>query len=314
MAAEIPIEGIYIGHFTDREGLTGCTAILAPAGVVASVDIRGGAPGTLETALLSPFTSVNELHGLLLTGGSAPGLGAAAGVSAFLKERGYGYKTPYARIPLVAGAVIYDLGLGSATACPLAGDAYRAANAAGRLTEEGSVGAGTGASVGKILGEAGAMKGGLAMASVRMADGVVVSALSVVNALGDVIEEDGTILAGARENQEFLRSEEHVLSLSQAPSFVGLENTTLSVIITNAKLDKLGCHLVARSSHDGMSRAINPVHTPADGDCVFVLATGEKTSNVFQVGVAAARAVAISIRRAVKVAESLGGVPAFKDL
>jgi L-aminopeptidase/D-esterase-like protein len=314
MAVEIPVEGIYMGHFTDREGLTGCTAILAPSGVVASVDIRGGAPGTLDSALLSPFSSVNELHGLLLTGGSAPGLGAAAGVTAFLRERGYGYKTPYARIPLVSGAVIYDLGLGSATACPLAGDAYKAAVGAGRLAEEGSVGVGTGASVGKLLGEKAAMKGGVAMASVRMGGGVVVCAFSVVNALGDVIEEDGSIVAGARDGGEFLNSEEHVLSLLEAPTFVGLESTTISVVITNATLDKVGCHLVARAGHDGMARAVSPVHTPVDGDCVFVMATGEKPSNVFQVSVGAARAVALSIRRAVKLADGVGAVRAFKDL
>ncbi len=314
MAVEIPIEGIYMGHFTDREGLTGCTAILAPSGVVASVDIRGGAPGTLDTALLSPLSSVNELHGLLLTGGSAPGLGAAAGVTAFLRERGYGYRTPYARIPLVSGAVIYDLGLGSATACPLAGDAYKAAVNAGRLAEEGSVGVGTGASVGKLLGEKAAMKGGVAMASVRMGGGVLVCAFSVVNALGDVIDEDGSVVAGAREEGEFLNSEEHVLSLSEAPTFVGLESTTISVVITNATLDKVGCYLVARAGHDGMARAVSPVHTPVDGDCVFVMATGEKPSNVFQVSVGAARAVALSIRRAVKLADGLGAVRAFKDL
>jgi len=314
MAVEIPVEGIYMGHFTDREGLTGCTAILAPSGVTASVDVRGGAPGTLETALLSPFTSVSELHGLLLCGGSSPGLGAAAGVTAFLRERGYGYKTPYARIPLVAGAVIYDLGLGSPTACPLAGDAYKAANSAGRLAEEGSVGVGTGASVGKMLGEASAMKGGVAMASVRIAGGVVVSAFSVVNALGDVIEDDGSIIAGAREQGEFVRSEEHLLSMTEAPTFVGLESTTISVVLTNAQLDKVGCHLVARAGHDGLARAVSPVHTAVEGECVFVLATGEKPSNSFQVGVAAARAVAASIRRAVKLADGLGAVTAFKDL
>ncbi len=159
MTAELPLEGISVGHYSDYEGLTGCTVILAPQGVVASVDIRGGAPGTLETALLSPYASVSELHAVLLTGGSAPGLTAAAGVTTFLKEGGAGYQTPYARIPLVAAAVIYDLGLGSAQACPLAEDALRAAATAGVSVEEGSVGAGTGATVGKLLNFSGAHEG-----------------------------------------------------------------------------------------------------------------------------------------------------------
>ncbi len=191
MAAELPIEGFLVGHHSDLEGLTGCTAVLAPQGAVASVDIRGGAPGTLDTALLSPFASVTELHAILLTGGSAPGLGAAAGITAFLQEKGYGYQTPFAKIPLVSAAVIYDLGLGSATACPSAGDAYQAAAAAGPLVQEGSVGAGTGATVGKVLGFQGMMKGGVGLASVQTGEGATVCALTVVNPLGDVLDEHG---------------------------------------------------------------------------------------------------------------------------
>lgn len=308
------IEGISVGHFSDREGLTGCTVVLAPNGVTASVDIRGGAPGTLETALLSPYASVSEIHGVLLTGGSAPGLGAAAGLTGFLKERGFGYRTPYARVPLVAAAVIYDLGVGSAQACPRPQDAYQAAVSAGGRIEEGSVGAGTGATVGKLLGAAGLMKGGIALSTVRVGGGATVSALTVVNALGDVIAEDGSILAGARRAGAFADSEELLLTMPAAPTFTGVESTTLSVVMTDARLDKMQCAIVARMSHDGLARAINPVHTPVDGDCVFVLATGDKAANTFQVGAAAAMAVAMSIRRAVRVAEGLDGVPSVKDL
>jgi len=177
MAAQLPIEGLLVGHYTDREGLTGCTVVLAPAGAVASVDIRGGAPGTLETALLSPYASVAEIHGIVLTGGSAPGLAAASGITAFLQEKGYGYKTPFAMIPLVSAAVIYDLGLGDSSACPRAADAYRAAASASSTVEEGSVGAGTGATVGKALNFDGMMKGGVGLATVRTGGGVTVSAL-----------------------------------------------------------------------------------------------------------------------------------------
>lgn len=313
MTAEVPIKGLTVGHYSDFEGLTGCTVVLAPQGVVASVDIRGGAPGSLETALLSPFSSVGELHAVLLTGGSAPGLGAAAGVSTFLREAGCGYQTQYARIPLVAGAVIYDLGLGSAKACPRPEDAYAAAQSASGEFEEGSVGAGTGATVGKILGAEGMMKGGISLSTVMVGQGITVSALSVVNAFGDVLDEAGAVLAGARHGEEFVNSRELLLAMGSAPSLAPLNDTTLTVVMTDGRLDKLQCALVARMAHDGQARAVDPIHTPVDGDCVFVLATGEKETNVFQVGAAAAHAVAQSIRRAVRVARSLGGVASVAE-
>jgi L-aminopeptidase/D-esterase-like protein len=313
MTAELTIAGLTVGHYSDLEGLTGCTVILAPGGVTGSVDIRGGAPGSLETALLSPFASVSELHAVLLTGGSAPGLGAAAGVSAFLREAGYGYRTQYARIPLVAGAVIYDLGIGSAEACPGAEDGYAAAKAANTHVLEGSVGAGTGATVGKILGAEGMMKGGVALSTVSVGHGITVSALSVVNAFGDVLDESGSVLAGARRNGEFVGSKDLLLSMPCAPCLSPLSDTTLTVVMTDGRLDKLQCCLVARMAQDGQARAIDPIHTPVDGDCVFVLATGQKEANVFQVGTAAADATAMSIRRAVRSAQALGGVAAISE-
>ncbi len=327
MTAELAIDGLAVGHYSDYEGVTGCTVVLAPAGVTGSVDIRGGAPGTLETALLSPYASVGELQAVLLTGGSAPGLGAAAGVSRLLRENGFGYRTPYARIPLVSAAVIYDLGVGSFEAYPKPDDAYRAAMAAGTTIEEGSVGAGTGATVGKIFGADGMMKGGIGVATVvvgprpqdqtgAMTDSssVTVTALTVVNALGDVYDENGGILAGARRDGGFANSAEVLLRAPSAPNFFPLDSTTLSVVMTDARLDKLQCGVVARMSHDGFARAINPVHTPVDGDCVFVLATGARPGNVFQVGAAAAEAVAASIRRAVRSARGVDGVPSVSDL
>lgn len=314
MATEVAIDGISVGHFTDHDGLTGCTVVLAPAGATASVDIRGGAPGTLETALLSPYSSVCELHGILLTGGSARGLGAAAGVSSFLQQGGHGYLTRFARIPLVSAAVIYDLGVGSADAFPRPEDAHSAATSAGRSVEEGSVGAGTGATVGKLLGPEGMMKGGIALSTVSVGGGVSVSALTVVNALGDVLDESGCILAGARSGGAFIDGKDALLKMTEAPSFGHTENTTLAVVFTDARLDKLQCAIVARMSHAGLARAIDPVHTPVDGDCVFVLATGVKAGNAFQVGAAAAEAVAMSIRRAVRLAEGLGGVPSVTDV
>jgi L-aminopeptidase/D-esterase-like protein len=314
MTVEVPIEGLTVGHYSDLEGLTGCTVVLAPKGVTASVDIRGGAPGSLETALLSPFSSVRELHAVLLTGGSATGLGAAAGVSTFLKEAGYGYQTQYARIPLVAGAVIYDLGIGSAEACPRPEDAYAAAKSASSRMEEGSVGAGTGATVGKILGAKGMMKGGVALSTVKVGRGVSVSALSVVNAFGDVLDETGLVLAGARREGKFVGSRALLLSMPGAPKLAPLNDTTLTVVMTDGRLDKLQCALVARMAHDGQARAVDPIHTPVDGDCVFVLATGQQETNVFQTGAAAADVVAQSIRRAVRAARPLGGVASVSEL
>lgn len=329
MSVVFDLEGVGVGHHSDPVGRTGCTVVLVPEGAVASVDIRGGAPGTIDTDLLSPFASVTEAHGVLLTGGSAPGLRAAAGVTAFLREKGLGYRTAFARIPLVSGAVVYDLGLGSAEACPSADDGYRAAAAAagalgtaavagdaanGVVVEEGSVGVGTGATVGKLLGRGHLMKGGVALAKVTIAQTVSVWALTVVNAVGDVVAEDGTILAGARDDGGFVDSRRRLLSMSGPPGLSTVENTTLSVVMTDAVLDKAQCAAVARMSHDGMARAISPVHTPVDGDCVFILATGRRASNVFQVGAAAAEAVAASIRRAVRIAEGCPGAPALRDL
>lgn len=314
MTVTLAIAGLAVGHYSDLAGRTGCTVVLCPQGVTAAVDIRGGGPGTLDTDLLSPLASVKEIHGLLLTGGSAPGLRAAAGMTAFLRDRGYGYATAFARIPLVAGAVIYDLGLGRPDVSPSPDDAYQACLAADATFEEGSVGVGTGATIGKILGTRAWMKGGIALASLAVGEGITVSALTVVNAVGDVLDERGDILAGARVDGSFADCQRHLLQMSAAPVFRELENTTLSVVMTDASLDKVQCTMIARASHDGMARAIRPVHTPVDGDCVFVLATGERPSNVFQVGAAASEAVAASIRRAVRIAEGCPEAPSLTDI
>jgi L-aminopeptidase/D-esterase-like protein len=330
MAARIGVAGVLAGHSTNTEAGTGCTVVLVPGGAVASVDVRGGGPGTRDTDMLSPLSTVNEIHGVLLTGGSAFGLAAADGVVAYLEERGYGYRTPFALVPLVPAAVIYDLGLGHPHVRPRPEDGYRAAAAAAVELEEGSVGVGTGATIGKILGPEGWMKGGFGVSSVRLAGGVTVSALTVVNAFGDVLAEDGSILAGARIPAEggeagesaravggrpFLDTSAHLLTLEDHPRFNGRpEHTTLSVVVTDAGLDKTECCQVARMAHDGLARAIRPVHTPVDGDAVFVLSVGDRRSSVFQVGAAAADAVAASIRRAVRLAEGRPGVPAPADL
>lgn len=315
MTQQLRVDGVTVGHCTDRDGATGCTVVLAPEGATGSVDVRGGAASTRETDLLSPYSTVAEVHGVALCGGSSPGLAAADGVVRFLEEHGRGYVTLYGRIPLVPGAVIYDLGIGDAAGRPRAEHGYEAARAATDVVAEGSVGAGTGATVGKILGEDGWMKGGVGIATRTLPGEVTVTALAVVNAFGDVLAEDGSILAGAREGSAFLDSRDYVLSLDEHPHFdrAAATNTTLAVVMTDAAMSKTQCALVARMAQDGLARAINPVHTPVDGDTVFVLATGRRPSNIFQLGTAAAEVVAAAIRRGVREAEGLAGVPALRD-
>ncbi len=330
MTARIGVPGVSAGHSTNTEAHTGCTVVLVPEGAVASVEVRGGGPGTRETDILSPHSSVGKVQGVLLAGGSAFGLAAADGVVAYLEERGYGHVTPYACVPLVPAAVIYDLGVGQPHVRPRAEDGYRAAAAAHEDIEEGSVGVGAGATIGKILGEDGWMKGGFGVSSVSLPRGVTVTALTVVNAFGDVLAEDGAILAGARApdpgveagegeraagGHSFLDTQRYLLSLEDHPRFNSrIEHTTLSVVVTDAQLDGTQCWQVARVAHNGLARAVSPVHTPVDGDAVFVLSVGRLQSNVFQVGAAAAAAAAASIRRAVTLARGLPGVPALAEL
>jgi L-aminopeptidase/D-esterase-like protein len=237
-------------------------------------------------------------------------------VARYLEEQGHGYQTAYGLIPLVPAAVIYDLPLGDHSARPGPDEGYAAAAGATREFAEGSVGAGTGATVGKALLTEGWMKGGFAAASLALPEGARMAALTVVNSFGDVLDEQGGILAGARTAAgEFLDSPRYLLEVVGHPHFNRMmEHTTLSVVVCDALFSKAQCALIARMAHDGLARAISPVHTPVDGDVVFVLATGHTRSNVFQAGVAAAEVVAASVRRAVRVAEGLAGVPSVADV
>jgi L-aminopeptidase/D-esterase-like protein len=315
MTVDIGIDGVFIGHHTDVVACTGCTIILSPGGAVASVDVRGGAPGTRETDLLSPLSSPPLVHGILLTGGSAFGLAAADGVVQYLEENGYGFDTGYARVPLVPAAVVYDLALGRPDVRPRPEHGYTAAAAAAREVEEGSVGAGTGATVGKVRRERSWMKAGLGIAKVELPGGATVVGVSVVNAFGDVLGSDGNVLAGAlADDGSFLDTRRHLLTLDDHPHFDRMQNTTLCCVVTDAVLTKTQAASVARMAHDGMARAVSPVHTPVDGDVIFVLSCGSKRSNVFQMGSAAARVVAQSIRRGVRQATGVGGVRALCDL
>ena len=316
------VPGVLVGHTTDLIGLTGCTAVLfGGAGAVVGVDVRGSSPGTRETDLLNPIGRVEEAHALLLTGGSAFGLAAASGVVHYLEENGIGYDVRVARIPLVPAAVIFDLAVGDPDARPDAGMGYEAAAAAQSGDfEQGSVGAGTGATVGKVFGITRAMKGGLGSASVTLPGGLVVGALVVVNAFGDVRDPStGVILAGPRyEDGTPADSVEHFMEA--APFVRWGENTTLGIVATNARLTKPGATKVAQMAHDGLARVVYPVHTSLDGDTIFAASIGGSPGGSLHaaapdvVGAWGARVVAEAVVRAVRLARGTPDLPAASEL
>ncbi len=306
------IPGIRVGHISDYEALTGCTAIICEQGAVGGVDIRGSASGTSETPTLSPMHVDPVAHGICLAGGSAFGLEASCGVRRYLEKRGAGVVTPAGRVPIVPAAIIYDLGIGKAHIRPdlAMGEAAAAAATAGPVAE-GCVGAGTGATVGKALGMRQAMKSGLGSYTVTLAGGVLVSGLVVVNAFGDVRDPaSGRIVAGARrspESREFANAEEVLKQRPPAPLVHA--NTTLAVVATNARLDKVEAAKLAQFAGLGLARAIYPVNTMLDGDTTFALSIGDRRADINTLGTAAAEAVVQSILRAVRLAKSLGGLP-----
>lgn len=315
----LEVAGIQVGHCTNLEGATGCTVVLAMDGAVAGVDVRGGAPGTRETDLLRPGNLVEKIHAVLLTGGSAFGLNAAAGVVKYLEERGIGFEAGAVNVPIVASAVLYDLGLVTHTVRPDTDDGYQAClSATDNSVDEGSVGGGTGATVGKALGMERAVKGGVGAAAVRTGDGLTAGAIVAVNAFGGVANpKTGNILAGPRGASpgEFLDSVEILLSgESRAAAPAGV-NTTIGVVATDAKLTKEQVHHLARVSHDGLAMAIRPCHTIRDGDTMFALATGSSPveADLTALGAAVVEAVGLSVVRAVTLATSLGGVPSASE-
>jgi L-aminopeptidase/D-esterase-like protein len=295
MITDVP--GIRVGHWTDEEALTGCTVVLPPPGTTGSVVVPGGSPATRETDAIAPGRRVQEINAILLTGGSAFGLGAANGVMRFLEEQGIGHPTPAGVVPIVPTAAIFDLGVGSASVRPGLDEAYAACEAASETeTREGNIGAGMGATVGKGAGFENMSKGGLGSASLRDGD-LVVGAIAVVNAVGDVIDDDGSVIAGARAEL-----------LPLAP-LLGT-NTTIACVATNAVMSKEECHRAAEMATAGLARAIRPVHTMFDGDVIFLLATRVVPSFVEIVGRLAADALAEAVRRGVRAASDVAGIPA----
>jgi len=311
------VRGILVGHHTLDGRLTGCTVVLAPEGTTGGVDVRGGAPGTRETDLLDPVNSVQEIHAVVLSGGSAFGLDAASGTMRWLEEQGIGFEVGGIRVPIVAEAILNDLTVGDGRIRPGAECGYRAAESASSdVTAEGNAGAGAGATIGKLAGRDRAMKGGIGTASVRREDGLRVGALVAVNAMGDVIDPaTGQVIAGVRtEDGRGLADARVLMRVSgDAP---GSSSTVIGVVATNALLTKAQATKVAQMAHDGLARAVYPSHTPWDGDTIFVLATGQKggDADVLEIGSLAADAVTEAILRGVRAAESLPGLPAARDL
>ena len=314
------IDGIEVGHYTDIAHGTGCTVVLCKQGAVGGVDVRGGAPGTRETNLLHPSNQVQHLHAALLTGGSAYGLAAADGVMAYMESHGIGFPVGANVVPIVPGAVLFDLNLIDGAMRPDRDDGVLACESAssGPVTQ-GTVGAGTGATVGKALGMARAVKGGIGTASVNLPEGLVVAALVAVNAYGSVVHPGtGEIVAGPRDEQNGQFHDASRLILTGEYGSAGAstgENTTIGVVATNATLTKAESNYLACISHDGLALTIRPCHTPRDGDTMFAMATCSHpaTPDLTQLGAAAVEATAQAVLNAVQGATGLGGVPSAKE-
>ncbi len=300
------VKGISVGHTTHAEAATGCTVILCPDGAAAGVDVRGSAPGTRETDLLNPVNTVQAVHAVLLTGGSAFGLAAADGVMRWLEERGIGFDVGVATVPIVPAAVLFDLTVGRADVRPTAADGYAACDAASAApVQRGSVGAGTGATVGKLFGPAFATQTGIGSAARTIHGGITVGALVALNAFGDVVDAAGNIIAGARKpdgSPGFADTTAHLHGDLSGTMLAFGQNTTLAVVATDAVLTKTAAAKMAQMAHDGLARTIRPIHTMLDGDTVFALGTGKAgvPADVSVLGAVAAEVLAAAVWDAVK--------------
>lgn len=304
----IDVTGIKVGNAQDFEAGTGCTVIICEDGAVSGIDVRGSAPGTRETDLLKPGNLIERIHAVVLSGGSAFGLAASDGVMRFLEEKDIGFDTGVAKVPIVASAVLFDLSYKSHSIRPENKMGYEACqNASNQDFKQGSIGAGTGATVGKILGMDYAMKGGLGTASISF-KGVTVGAIAVVNAFGDIYDfRNAKIIAGAicPQSDGFLDTKASLLGGINVSPFSKAQNTTLAVVATDAKLNKEQACKIASMAHDGFARTINPVHTMFDGDTIFALSTGNKNCDITTIGVAATEVVARAVMNAVKYSRKL---------
>ncbi|MEO8611232.1 MAG: P1 family peptidase [Chloroflexota bacterium] len=312
------VPGIRVGHATHLEGATGCTVVICPPGTIGGVDQRGGAPGTRETDLLRPMHVVETVNAVMLAGGSAYGLAAADGAMRYLEEKGIAYKSGLGfLVPIVPSAIVFDLAMGEPGIRPDSAMGYAACEAAtSDPVPQGTVGAGTGCRIGAMMGNELATKGGVGSASIDLGDGLMVAALMVVNAVGDVVAEDGQIIAGLRQPDgsgfmDMMNSMKVMARMVDTPS--NTSNTVIGVVATNARLTKEETNKVAQMAHDGLARAVRPAHTMFDGDTIFALSTGQIPANVNAIGAYAAEVVAQAIRKAVYAAISLAGVRAVNS-
>lgn len=313
------VAGIEVGHCEVANGASGCSVVLARNSAIAGVDVRGGAPGTREIALLDPVNTVQKIHAVVLSGGSAFGLDTASGVMRYLADHRIGVEIVGEIVPIVSAAVLFDLGVSDVpNNHPGRNEGYAAAaSASSGPVAEGNVGAGAGATVGKLAGLETAMKGGLGTQAARLSNGVVVAAMIAVNAVGDIIDPaTGQVIAGVRyPKPNVLGDARALMTTGLFDTALRLSNTTIGVVATNARLTQAEATKVARMAHDGMARAISPAHTPLDGDTIFVLATGEHDVdvNLLTLGALAADVTAAAIMRGVARARSLGAYPSMDD-
>lgn len=313
------VPGVKVGHFTDTRRPTGCTVIITEEGAVGGVDVRGSAPGTRETDLLNPINLVDKVNAVMLAGGSAFGLDAATGVVRYLEERKIGYNVGVAFVPIVPAAILFDLGVGDAKIRPDATAGYKACEAASTARPaEGNVGAGAGATVGKLFGGKRAMKAGIGTASITRA-GLTVGAIVAVNAVGDIVDpQTGRPIAGARteDGKRLLNTREQILLGNLPPGMLAGTATTIGVVATDAVLTKAQAQKIAQMAHDGLARSINPIHTMSDGDTIFALGTGKagKTGNPNLLGALAAEVMAVAVVRAARAARGIEGFPAAGEL
>ena len=311
------IEDLKIGHAQDKKGITGCSAFLFEKGAVAGVDIRGGAPGSRETALLKPDKLVNKIHAIMLAGGSAFGLDAASGVVKYLEENNIGFETGPARVPIVSSSILYDLEIGRSEIRPDLDMGYEAClNASKNDFDSGNLGVGMGATIGKIAGPDQMMKGGLGSAAYQL-DELKVGAVVAVNSLGDIINpETGKIIAGAltEDKKNFLDTEKYFYENYNQDNNIFGTNTSLGVVITNGKISKIEANKISSKAHNGYALTMSPAHTDFDGDTIFTAATNKVDADINTINLLAVKVIKEAVLNAIKEADTIGKVPSFRNI
>lgn len=311
----LDVKGIKVGQVEDKEGLTGCTVIICEDGGVCGVDVRGSAPGTRETDLLDPINMVQKVHAIVLSGGSAFGLESTCGVSRYLEEKGIGFDVGVAKVPIVTGAVLFDLGVGDPKCRPNIEMGYKACQIANNIElKQGNYGAGCGATVGKIRGSEFCTKGGIGSYSIKLDNGLVVSAIIAVNAFGDVYE-NGQVIAGVLndDKNDFLNTYDLMKKGVNKGGF-NIDNTTIGAVVTNTKLSKAECKKISQMAHNGFAKSIFPIHTPHDGDTIFTLATGEVETDITLLGSIASEVVEKSVISAIKNASKTNDILSYNEI